>query len=51
MPQNRGTLASPITYTDWARNADASSLQMQNAFVNGLQGTSQARAAAGHILN
>jgi hypothetical protein len=51
MPRNPNTLAPPITYTDWARNANAGSLQLQNAFANGLQGTNQARAAAGHILN
>ena len=50
MPQNPNSLQTSTTYTDWARNANAQNLALQDTFNNDLQGIQQARSAAGHIL-
>ncbi|MCP4338097.1 MAG: VCBS repeat-containing protein [Desulfobulbaceae bacterium] len=51
MPQDPTNPAPSVTYTDWARNANLTRLQFQDAFVPALQGIEEARSAAGHILS
>ena len=51
MPQDPTTSSTAITYTDWARNANATQLDLKDSFGATLSGIAEARSATGHILS
>ncbi len=51
VPQDPNSSSTATTYTDWARNTSATSLEFLESFGNTLSGIAEARSAPGHILS